>query len=446
VLGRPSIATTARLCACLFLAGCGSSPHSDGSGGATAAGTVGAPGSGGISSASGGSSGNQASGGAPGSGGAAAHASGGTSVTSTGGALGSGGSGQSGASGGNHTGGGGASGGVTGGGGAPSAATGGAAGGTGGTHGTGGSGGAGTAGAHGAAGAPGGPYLDLAFSGLTSAVELAPLRLAANGLYPAKITISSGGVDNLFGSNAALIASNAETQALRSSVQHTDLRIIFTICEGLYRIVAKKSSGIATLADLKGKSITAPNSGASSDYYLYKMLGTVGLTTSDVKITAGMAGMGALSTDAATIWEPGIQYVSNTLGSDAIEFQNDAQGNTVYRELFNLHATAATLADASQRRSIVALVRALITASQQITADPTVVYPLMTGPTGESQDNLAKSFKYERYAGTLVDDLLDVLEQEEVWRAKYDNRTARTRDQLAPLVDATVLQEAMISP
>ena len=291
-----------------------------------------------------------------------------------------------------------------------------------------------------------GKYLDLAFAGLTSAVELAPLRLAANGIYPAKITISSGGVDALFGSNAAVIASNAETQALRSSVQHSNLRIIFTICEGLYRIVGKKSSGISTLADLKGKSITTPNAGASSDYYLYKMLETVNLTTSDVKITGGMAGMGTLSTDAATIWEPGIQYVSNTLGSDAIEFQNDAQGKMVYRELFNLHATAETLADANKRRSIVELVRALITASEQIRADPNVVYGLMTGPTGESKDNLAKSFVYERYAGTLVPDLLDVLEEEEVWRAKYDNRTARTRTQLAPLIDDTVLRDAMASP
>lgn len=441
---RQGFRTASKLCIGALLMACGSSPGShppaDGSGGATV-GTGGSPGSGGTPGApahSGGSTGqDSATGGATGSGGLPGHDSGGAS---SGGAPGSGGRGTNGSSGGTV--------GVSSGG-NPVATGGGGAAGGGGHPGSGGAratGGTGTAGMHGTAGASGGPYLDLAFSGLTSAVELAPLRLAANGGYPAKITIASGGVDNLFGSNAAIVASNAETQALRSSVQHPDLRIIFTICEGLYRIVGKKSSGIAALADLKGKSVTAPNSGASSDYYLYKMLGSVGLTTSDVKITAGMPGMGTLSTDAATIWEPGIEYVSNTLGSDAIEFQTDPQGETVYRELFNLHTTAETLADASKRRSIVALVRALITASQQIREDPTVVYPLMTGPTGESQDNLVKSFKYERYAGTLVDDLLDVLTEEEVWRAKYDNRTARTRDQLAPLIDATVLQEALASP
>ena len=46
----------------------------------------------------------------------------------------------------------------------------------------------------------------------------------------------------------------------------------------------------------------------------------------------------------------------------------------------------------------------------------------------------------------LVPDLLDVMEQEEVWRAKYDNRTARTRAQLAPLIDDTVYKDAMALP
>ncbi|HEY3256121.1 MAG TPA: ABC transporter substrate-binding protein, partial [Polyangiaceae bacterium] len=134
----------------------------------------------------------------------------------------------------------------------------------------------------GKAGADTGPYPDITLAGLTTAVELAPVRLAANGIYPAKVTVTSGGVDNLFGSNPALVATNAETQALRSSVQHENLRIIFTVCEGLYRIVAKKSAGINTLADLKGKTIDY-SSGTSSAYFLHQMLGLVNLTESDVK-------------------------------------------------------------------------------------------------------------------------------------------------------------------
>src|SRR6185369_10136632 len=114
-----------------------------------------------------------------------------------------------------------------------------------------------------------------------------------------------------------------------------------------------------------------------------------------------------------------------------------------YRELFDLHATAESLADPTKRRTIVRFVRSLVTASEQIRNDPTVVYPLMTGPTGVSQSVLAESFKYERYAGTLVSDLLDQLVTEEVWHAKQNNRTARSRTELAKLVDTSVLQDAL---
>lgn len=266
------------------------------------------------------------------------------------------------------------------------------------------------------------------------------MRLAANGIYPARVTIGSGGVDSLF-SGGALVASNAETQALRASVQHPDLRIIFTICEGLYRIVAKRSVGIQSLADLRGKRISVP-SGTSSEYFLVKMLALAQLTEQDVSVVNGMPGAGGLTADAATIWEPGIQYVADSLSSDAIEFQKDDQGHEVYRELFNLHATTESLSDPDKRRAIVEFVRSVITASEQIRSDPMPAWKLLTGPTGASQAVLSRSWQYERFAGVLVGDLLDVLEQEEVWRAKIDSRTPRPRAELAKLIDDSVVKEA----
>jgi len=293
----------------------------------------------------------------------------------------------------------------------------------------------------GKAGADTGPYPDITLAGLTTAVELAPVRLAASGIYPAKVNVTSGGVDNLFGSNPALVATNAETQALRSSVQHQNLRIIFTVCEGLYRIVAKKSAGINTLADLKGKTVDY-SSGTSSAYFLHQMLGLVNLTESDVK--TGSTPSANSGGQAAAFWEPNMaQYAAGISAADRVEFQKDDQGHEVYRELFDLHATAESLADPTKRRTIVRFVRSLITASEQIRTDPTVVYPLMTGPTGVSQAVLTESFKYERYAGTLVSDALDQLTAEEVWHAKANNRTARSRADLAKLIDTSVLQEAL---
>ncbi len=299
----------------------------------------------------------------------------------------------------------------------------------------------GAAGSAGKGGADTGPYPAITLAGLTTAVELAPVRLAANGIYPAKVNVTSGGVDALFGSNAALVATNAETQALRASVQHANLRIIFTVCEGLYRIVARKSAGISTLADLKGKTVDY-SSGTSSAYFLHQMLGLVNLSESDVK--TGSTPSANSGGQAAAFWEPNMaQYAAGISASDRIEFQKDDQGHEVYRELFNLHATAESLADPTKRRTIVGFVRALITASEQIRADASVVYPLLTGPTGVSQAVLSESFKYERYAGTLVSDALDQLTTEEVWHAKSNNRTARSRTELGKLIDASVLQDAL---
>ncbi|MCL2449458.1 MAG: ABC transporter substrate-binding protein [Polyangiaceae bacterium] len=286
-----------------------------------------------------------------------------------------------------------------------------------------------------------GPYPDITLAGLTTAPELAPVRLAATGIYPANVTITSGGVDNLFGSNPPLVATNAETQALRSSLQHSDLRIIFTVCEGLYRVVGKKSAGINTLADLKGKTVDY-TPGTSSAYFLHQMLATVSLTESDV--TAGQTPSANSRSAAAAYWETNIQAFAGSIASgDEIEFQKDSSGQYIYRELFNLHATAESLADATKRRTIVRFVKSLITASAQITADPTVAYPLLTGPTNTAQADLTKSLNYERYAGTLVSDALDVLVQEEAWYAGVNNRTARTRDELAPLIDNSVVMEAL---
>ena len=285
------------------------------------------------------------------------------------------------------------------------------------------------------------PYPPIQFAGLVSAVELAPVRVAAAGIYPARVTIGSGGVDALFGIGGALVASNAETQALRASVQHPNLRIVFTICEGLYRIVAKRSAGIATLADLKGKRIALP-SGTSSNYFLTKMLPLAGLSERDVTIVSQSPGRGQLLADAATIWEPGIQYVADNLKDDAIEFQKDDQGREVYRELFNLHATAESLSDPDKRRAIVQFVHALMVASEQVRNDPAPAIKLLTTPTGASADVLGRSLQYERYAGGLVADLLDVLEEEEGWRARIDGRSARSRSELSMLIDDSVVRDA----
>jgi NitT/TauT family transport system substrate-binding protein len=280
--------------------------------------------------------------------------------------------------------------------------------------------------------------------GNTTTLELAPVLLAAQDLYGSTAAVQNGGIPDLFDAEAADLATNAETQALRQSVDHPGLRTILTVSEGFYRIVARRSAGITTLADLRGKRIaTSPNTSAA--YYLHKMLGTVRLATADVSVvpitplSAMPAALANREIDALTIWEPEIENAATAIGADAIEFQD----RRVYRELFGLHTTAAKLADPAKRREIVGFVRAVIRASERIRARPEEVWPIVANRTGFERVLIERVWHHQGYPGTLVPDLLDVMVEEDPFVALERNRTPRPRSELAVMIDASVLREAL---
>ena len=74
-------------------------------------------------------------------------------------------------------------------------------------------------------------------------------------------------------------AGNATTQMLRVLGDNPNVRLLFTLVDGNYRIVAKRSAGINRLADLKGKRIVVPRN-TSANYFLVAMLRTAGLQES----------------------------------------------------------------------------------------------------------------------------------------------------------------------
>ncbi|RYD84792.1 MAG: ABC transporter substrate-binding protein, partial [Sphingomonadales bacterium] len=169
--------------------------------------------------------------------------------------------------------------------------------------------------------------------------------------YPDQ-AIKMGGVASLYWNPPADIATNAETQALRVSVKNPDVRIIMTVAEGLYRVVARRSAGINSIADLKGKRVATWKL-ASSGYFLAKMLGTAGLSIEDVTVVEFnplqkmVEAIDRKEVDAIAIWEPHSENAARVLGADAIEFS----GRGVYRELFNLNTTAGALHRILERAS-----------------------------------------------------------------------------------------------
>ena len=293
--------------------------------------------------------------------------------------------------------------------------------------------------------------------GNLSLLEMAPVLLATR-IYPGKTRLEHGSVMSLWGESSGLasldsagqsdIALNSETQALRASVLHPDLRFIFTVAECPYRIVARRSAGIAQLADLRGKRVGTQLE-SSAAYFLDRMLRTVSLTAADVVSVPFMAhterpisrlpqALRNGELDAVALWEPQVQRARLAVGEDAVEFRDP----TVYTEKFNLCSTGANLADPRLRPRIVAFVRALIEAAERLKQEPRVGHELVAKAANLDIETVSSAWPYLDYPGTLASDLLDIFEKQEMWIAKNQGRPPRSRDALAALIDDSVLREA----
>jgi len=56
---------------------------------------------------------------------------------------------------------------------------------------------------------------------------------------------------------------------------------------------------------------------------------------------------------------------------------------------------------------------------------------------------IASAWPHHRFPCALPDDLVDVMTQEEQWMAGLDKRAPRSREEVAKLIDASVLKEAL---
>jgi NitT/TauT family transport system substrate-binding protein len=282
----------------------------------------------------------------------------------------------------------------------------------------------------------------LRFAVNMTTIESAPVFLAAEGPAGAGIVVTSGGIPVLVSGDADA-ATNAETQALLRSAVSPNLRIVLTVAECFYRIVARRSAGIARVSDLKGKRVgTSLNT--SAQYFLAKMARLAGLAESDVTaVPVPLQDMPAAlkrgDVDAIAIWEPQAHNSERALGADAVVFQD----RSVYRELFNLNTTTDVLADPAKRPALVAAVARIVAASEQITGRPSGVWPLVSSKINVPEATISAVWGHFRFAGRLPGDLLDVMVEEEQWVASVQKRGPRTRAALAQLVDASVLRDAV---
>jgi hypothetical protein len=286
-------------------------------------------------------------------------------------------------------------------------------------------------------------------------IEYTPEVIANQDYFNNSATFVNGGVAAILSDTSIDLATNAETQALRQYGTHKNLRIIYTVTESYYRIVANKAKGINTLADLKGRRIGSfPVTSAA--YFTYKYLATVGLGASDYTIVPATeckvapCGAGTFpymlsqgTVDAVAMWEPSVQLSIEALGSNAIVFNTSD-----YRECVNLHSTTEKLADPTIRASIVEFVRALtkteaVFASDGVASDAGSIIPRVSSTIGVSTSVLEAVWPHHAWRGTLAPDLLDVMEIEDKWVAQQEGRAAMTRADIAGLIDSSILAESL---
>ena len=274
----------------------------------------------------------------------------------------------------------------------------------------------------------------------TTTIEAGPVYVV-EATPGAGVKVINGGVRNL-SDRGVHAATNSETQMLLASTTNPRIRMLLTVAEGHYRIIGRKSAGIASLADLRGKKVTTARQ-TSAHYYLFKMLGSVGLQESDITLvdverTDMAQAIARRDADAISMWEPEAQKALDGLGRDASVFENVR----LYREWFSLYTTTDVLSDATRRRELVEFVRALLVATDKVRNRPQDAIPIVARKINQTEAMVKSAWAHHAFPAALPAEMLDVLTAEEPWVATLQQRAPRTRGQLAAFIDGSVLADA----
>ncbi len=275
-------------------------------------------------------------------------------------------------------------------------------------------------------------------------IETLPIYLVEKERAGEDIAISGGNILSL-AAGSADVATHAETQAVRHSPANPDIRVVLTVAEYAYHIVARRSAGVRTASDLRSKRIaTSPDT--SAHFNLVKTLQSAGLSEQDVTVI-GMtppempAALSRGDVDAVSVWEPAAEQSARILGADAVILQGP-----YYRERFNLNTTSTVLADSVRRAAVVDFLRALVRTSRTARERAPEVQPVIAARLGLPVDIVAATWGLFRFPASLPDDLLDSMVEQETWMARRQNRAPRPSQAIAALIDDSVWREAQGLP
>jgi len=294
-------------------------------------------------------------------------------------------------------------------------------------------------------------------------IEHTPLILAAQDYYSANFTIENGGVANIASLNSSTakkidLAANAETQGLRQYYNNRSLRLLMVVVESTYRIVARNLTGeIKSISDLRGKKVLSIPL-TSAGYFVEKfLLAKAGLSPgtdytpyyNNASIClrepcssgsfSGFMGSGVV--DAVGMWEPISELSVRAVGGRSkVAVFSDKK---VYREVYSLWTVQAKLDDPERRSSIVEYVRGLLRMQETYQKEPKKVIKRASEVVNVTEEILEAVWEDHYWKGYLPTDLVDFMTEEDKYLARMENRTALPREEIAKMVEPSVLEEAL---
>jgi len=211
------------------------------------------------------------------------------------------------------------------------------------------------------------------------------------------------------------IATAAETPIMFSILKGEKVLVLANIVASNSNngVLARRATGIAGVADLKGKRV-GYTPGTTSDFFLSSLLTARGIARSEVR-EVGLrpeqmqAALARGEVDAVSTWHYPLTQIRRALGADAIIMHD----RDIYTETFNLVARQEwALANpvAVQR-----FLRALIAAEQFARRQPAQAQAIMAAATKVEPDLVREVWDHFQFRVGLDQILLITLEDETRW-------------------------------
>ncbi|MFZ3285673.1 MAG: NrtA/SsuA/CpmA family ABC transporter substrate-binding protein, partial [Telluria sp.] len=214
------------------------------------------------------------------------------------------------------------------------------------------------------------------------------------------------------------LAIVADTPFMFAVLGGNDVAAVASISEArrALAIVARRDHGIATMAELKGKTVGL-TMGTNSPYFLEATLQAnrmhaADLSLRDMQVDAYIAAFKGGEIDAAVVFQPYLAQLQRDMGQAISVFF----GEDVYAFRFLLVGQPAYIQ--SHPQEVQRVLNALIQAKAAIHADPTGTGAMVAKAVGIAPELMATLFDPQDYDVTLDQGLLLALDDQTRWAIK----------------------------